>query len=145
MKNDLIYVVKNLTTDVIDNILGFDGRIYNDHGQYINRIHPHDERYTILDPVILKRIEVITKCTVVDNYHRLRRGAERGTAQHIRSQESWGDKGFYFYFSFEKLPRVGLCYAAGSWSSRAFSMDGKLEICYYDLRKSSFLQERIYL
>ena len=47
--------MEHLPRDIINHILEFDGTIRYKNGEYINTIHPHDVRYTIISPLIKKK------------------------------------------------------------------------------------------
>ena len=90
--------------DVLHIILEYDGRIKYRKGQYINIIHAHDMRYTIIAPLLSK------KMVTMKSIH------------HVEGP------GFYFEFNFDSSPYSGLCYDCN------FSYDNVLEICYYNLK-----------
>jgi hypothetical protein len=93
-----------IPNELIHIILEYDGRIKYKKGQYINIIHKKDERYTIIRPVIIKKMKI------------------------METIELDGSK-FYFEFAFDSLNNsVGLCYDFN------FSYEKFFEICYYDVR-----------
>jgi len=114
--------MEHLPKDIINHILEFDGNIRYKNGEYINTVHPHDARYNMLTPLIKKKKHII-KHTEVDKK----------------------DNSFYFEFKFTKEPRLGLCYATGGWSGSAITKKNKLEICYFNFKTHTFLQERTYI
>ena len=52
-------IFSELPFDIILKILKLDGRILYRNGEFVNIIHKNDLRYTLLDPVIYKKIESI--------------------------------------------------------------------------------------
>lgn len=66
-------------------ILDYDGRIKYKNGKYVDIVHKHDARYSMLIPIINKKILIMKKT------------------------EIHGDC-FYFEFGFDTKKRVGLCY-----------------------------------
>ena len=109
--NTTVFIPKEL----IDLILEYDGRMKYRKGEYINIIHKHDLRYSLLHPIILKKIEIMKDIT-------------------FAKKDS-----FYFEFGFDINTGVGLCYDYN------FSYKNKFEICYYDWRNDGIEQIRIYV
>lgn len=98
-------------------ILAYEGHIKYRKGAYVNIIHKHDTRYSILGPLIQKKREIMKKME--------------------RRQTT---NGFYFEVLFDKLPHATLCYDyAFSYSENTF------EICYVELKKNSIKQIRTYI
>lgn len=92
----------------INIILDYDGRIKYKKGKYINIIHKYDFRYNIVNPLIIKKLQIIK-------------------TMHIQGQEK--KQRFYCEFGFDSDERMGLCLDYN------FSFgDDIFEICYYDLR-----------
>jgi hypothetical protein len=77
----LIYIPKEL----LHIILEYDGRIKYKNGNYVNIIHKNDERYSIIKPLICKKMYI------------------------MKNIESSGS-GFYFEFGFDTYNSVGLVY-----------------------------------
>ena len=94
----------NIPKELLNIILDYDGRIKYKNGKYVNIIHPNDERYNIIQPVINKKILILKKIDLRD------------------------DASFYFEFGFNIDIRVGLCYDYG------FNAPNTFEISYYDIR-----------
>ena len=90
--------------ELVDLILNYDGRIKYRKGKYINIIHKLDFRYNIINPLVIKKLQIIKT---------------------IQIQE----QRFYFEFGFDSDERMGLCLDY-CWSFG----DDIFEICYYDLR-----------
>jgi hypothetical protein len=109
-------IVQYIPSDLINIILEYDGRIKYRRGNYVNIIHKHDERYDIIKPDIIEKIEIM-KTTEIDG----------------------SGSGFYFEFGFDTCRNVGLCYDYN------FSYADKFEICYYDTRNNGWEQIRTYL
>ena len=83
---DLLYMNHALLpTDLVHKIFEYDGRIRYERGKYINVIHKHDERYTIVHKKVERQIEIMKKTEIRDG-------------------------GFYLEFSFEIDYKMGLCY-----------------------------------
>jgi hypothetical protein len=99
---------KNLPRDILHIILKLNGTIIFKNGKYydINKLKENDYRYTILKPVVLKKIDIIF------------------------NTERNGNKDFYFEFTFNDTPKAGLCYNFGFLKRDTF------EICYFDYRPS---------
>ncbi len=92
--------------DILHIILDYDGRIKYKNGKYVNIIHIHDERYSMLKNIIQKKLRILEKAEIYNtNGHQ-----------------------FYFEFGFDINANVGLCYDYN------FSFSDKFEICYYDMR-----------
>lgn len=78
-------MVRYLTNFILNIILDYDGRIKYRRGQYINIIHKHDVRYNIIEEIINKKKEIMTRISI--------NGSE-----------------FYFEFGFDNQGPMGLCY-----------------------------------
>ena len=103
-----VEIWKNLPIDLIHIILKLDGKIKYKNGRYydINLIDGSDTRYTIIRPIVNKKLDI------------LRTSLEVST-----------ECGFYFEFNFDNLRNVGLVYDFN------FSFgDDIFEICYFDTR-----------
>ena len=108
-------MIKILPYELKNIIFEYDGRIkykyknknHIDYHQFVNVIHKYDERYNIITPVINKKKNIIMNTTV-----------------------SPVDTGFYFEFTFDKLPALFLCYDY-NWSYNDY-----FEICYTDISDS---------
>jgi len=96
----VVYIPKEL----INIILKYDGRINYRKGIYVNIIHKYDSRLDIINPIIIKKLQIIKN-------------------MEIQAQR------FYCEFGFDKDERIGLCFDY-NWSFG----DDVFEICYYDLR-----------
>ena len=110
-----------LPKEILHIILDYSGKIKYRKGMYINCIDKADERYSIIVPVIAKKLKVL-KTIVVDTV---------------------GD-GFYLEFRFDKKKNTGLCFASGGWSGASFSQANKIEICYF-MFKMNVVQYRTYI
>lgn len=77
--------ITNIPDVLIHLILEYYGRIKFDKGKYTNIISKKDERYNIVNEIILKKIQI------------------------IKSIEISGSS-FYFYFEFDNCNNLGLCY-----------------------------------
>ena len=75
----------NIPKDIINIILEYDGRMKYKNGKYVNIIHKHDERYSIIRSIIFKKLEIM---------------------KHIQIDGS----SFYFEFGFDICNSIGLCY-----------------------------------
>lgn len=102
-----------LPFEMIDLILSYDGRIRFRRGRFRNVIISNDPRYAIIEPVICKKMTIL----------------------HSISRTIYGPE-FYFEFSFNSLPGVGLCY------DYHWSYSNKFEICYYDFRNPNAHMQR---
>jgi len=98
------YNFDNLPKELIHSILEYDGRIKYRKEEYVNIIHKNDFRFSLLPPIIIKKIEIMKEIT-------------------FAKKDS-----FYFEFGFDINTGVGLCYDYN------FSYENKFEICYYDWR-----------
>jgi hypothetical protein len=95
MNKELQYKSVKLPFELLNIILNYDGRIkykYKtknsiDYHKYINVIHKHDKRYSIVSPIIAKKIQIMKETE-------------------ISSDKS----GFEFAFSFDKQPCMLLRY-----------------------------------
>jgi hypothetical protein len=113
-------LVPYLPFELIDLILSYDGRIRFRNGRFSNVILSNDPRYAIIEPVICKKMTILSKM--------------------ILSKMEISDSSFYFEFEFDSLPRVGLCYDY-HWSN-----PGKFEIYYFNFQnpKARKFQYRLY-
>lgn len=101
--------VPYIPKELLDIILGYDGRIKYKNEKYVNIIHKHDKRYNIIKLVISKKMEIM-KGILFD---------------YLDSSN------FYFEFAFDGDNRMGLCF------DYSYSFDDKFEICYYNTRNGS--------
>jgi len=74
-----------IPTELLDEILQYDGRIKYKNGKFINIIHKNDERYNIIKPIVNKKIKIMEKTELCDS-------------------------GFYFEFCFNIHKHKGLVY-----------------------------------
>lgn len=79
-----------LPFEMIDLILSYDGRIRFRRGRFRNVIISNDPRYAIIEPVICKKMNIISNMEIQGSH-------------------------FYFEICFDSLPGVGLCYDI-NWS-----------------------------
>jgi hypothetical protein len=109
--------VPYIPEELLHIILEYDGRIkYKIKSkEYVNIIHKYDERYDIIKPLLIKKMEII-KNIELDN----------------------SGSGFYFEFGFDICNSIGLVYDYN------FSYKNKFEICYFDFR-DGWIQIRTYL
>jgi hypothetical protein len=98
------YNINNIPKELLHIILEYDGRIKYRNGHYVDIISKNDLRYSILHPIIFKKLEIIKDIELCEK------------------------SGFYFEFHFDSLNNVGLVYDYN------FSFKNKFEICYYDAR-----------
>jgi len=98
--------VAYIPKELLHIILEYDGRIKYRNGKYINIFSKNDKRYTIVKPIISKKMEILKTITISD------------------------DGSFYFQFSFDTINDMGLCYDLG------FNECDVFEICYYDTRNA---------
>ena len=87
----------HLPQDALNIILGYDGRIKYKNGKYVNVIHKRNERYNVIRPIFIKKLEIMKKIDL------------RGSS-------------FYFEFGFDADVRVGLCYDYGFNSPTEFEI-----------------------
>jgi len=106
----------NIPTELVCMILEFDGRIKYRKGKYVNIIHKHDTRYTMLKKIIEKKINILNKVLTDGN-------------------------GFNFTVSFNIDNKIGLCYDYNYSNPDTF----EFEICYFDFRNEYIKQIRTYL
>jgi hypothetical protein len=78
-------ISKYIPSELLNKILEYDGRIKYKNGKYVNIIHKNDERYDIITPLIIKKIEV------------------------MKTIELSGSD-FYFEFCFDTNNHIGLVY-----------------------------------
>lgn len=101
-----------IPTELLCLILEYDGRIKYKNGKYVNIIHKKDERYNIIQKVIVKKIEIMKKVlNVVDD-------------------------NFYFEVSFDLDNKVGLYYDYN------LGKNNRLVIGYYDTKRDNYLHFR---
>ena len=112
----------SLPKELVHIILEYDGRIKYRQGEYINIIHPADQRYTNLVQIIEKKQRII-----------------KNTNANNTSDE------FYFEFEFEKEKEMGLCFASGGFSACRYTERHKIEICYFNFKNNNVEQHRIYI
>ena len=94
-----LHTMRKLPYELKNIILEYDGRIkykYKqknqiDYHNFVNVIHKHDNRYSIITPIIHKKQQIMTDTSPVDN-------------------------SFYFEFVFENQPKLMLCYDY-NWST----------------------------
>ena len=101
-----------IPTDLLSLVLEYDGRIKYKNGKYVNIIHKKDERYNIIQKVIVKKIEIMKK--VLDVV----------------------DDNFYFEASFDLDNKVGLYYDYN------LGKNNRLVIGYYDTKRDDYLHFR---
>ena len=101
-----------IPTELLCLILEYDGRIKYKNGKYVNIIHKKDERYNIIQKVIVKKIEIMKK--VLDVV----------------------DDNFYFEASFDLDNKVGLYYDYN------LGNNNRLVIGYYDTKRDDYLHFR---
>ena len=77
--------VSYIPEELLHVILTYDGRIKYKNGKYVNIIHKNDERYSIINPIISKKMEILKTIEL-------------------------SDSGFYFEFDFDICKGVGLVY-----------------------------------
>ena len=106
-----------IPNELLDIILEYDGRIKYKNGQYVTIIHQNDERYSIIRPIINKKIEITKK---------------QKLSEHNGS-------GFLFAINFNMSDSVGLLYDYN------FSCKNKFEICYYNWKNDNVTQMRVYI
>ena len=94
----------NIPKELIDLILNYDGRIKYTKGKYVNIIHKYDFRYSIINPLIIKKLKI------------------------MKTMDIRGHR-FYCEFGFDSDERIGLCLDYNFLYS-----DNTFEICYYDIR-----------
>jgi hypothetical protein len=113
MQKNTLYIPNEL----LDIIFSFDGRLKYRKGEFINIISKNDTRYTIITPIIEKKIFILKNIMINDR---------------IKDE-------FYFEIRFEEEKLTGLCYDY-RWSYRE-----KFEICYYNFKNNNCIRKRIYL
>ena len=77
--------VPYIPKELLNIILEYDGRIKYRNGEYVNVIHKHDERYSMIGLLLNKKKWIMDRVQLSDN-------------------------GFYFEFGFDICNAVGLCY-----------------------------------
>lgn len=77
--------ISYIPKELINIILDYDGRIKYKNNKYVNVIHKHDTRYTIIEPILTKKIKILERAEIYDDC-------------------------FYFEFGFDINRNVGLCY-----------------------------------
>ena len=124
---------KKIPYEIIDNIFSYDGRIKFKRNNFVNVIHPYDERYDLLIPIINKKLFIIRELEIAYVYQ------ENGdfiTNITTNSQITNIDKSkFYLEIWFDNLAGTGLCFDY-FWSYNYF------EICYFDMRNNGWKQIR---
>ena len=111
-----------LPKDVVNIILEYDGQIRYRNGEYINIIPKTDKRYSMVNAIIKKKINILKNIVIEKN----------------------GDS-FFFDFRFDGKRNAGLSYACGVWSGAAYTQKGKLEISFYIFKKFGISDDRTYL
>ena len=104
-----------LPFELLNIILDYDGRIkykYKtknsiDYHKYINIIHKHDKRYSIVSPIIDKKVNIVKDAEISSN-----------------------KLGFEFVVSFDKQPCMRLCYENNK------SVPNKFSICYVNMKEA---------
>lgn len=114
----------SLPKELINIILQYDGRIKYKNGKYINVIHPADTRYTIVTPIIEKKLHIF----------------KTALSMNLSSSNE-----YYFDFEFEKEKETGLCYASGGYSAAAYTERNKIEITYFNFKNDTVQQHRTYV
>ena len=94
---ELIKPTQHIPNDIVKLLLQFDGRIKYRDGQYVDTIDRNDERYSMLDKVIKKKLEIYYSVYEED--------------EHIEYDS------FIHDIFFENLPDVKLTYLYFSYSS----------------------------
>lgn len=94
----------DIPDDMIGIIFDFYGKIKFRNGQYVNIIHKYDNRYSMLTPIISKKLKILQSIEIDYN------------------------GGFYFEFGFNICGKVGLCYDCN------YNYANTFEICYFDTR-----------
>ena len=104
-----------LPFELLNIILDYDGRIkykYKtknsiDYHKYVNVIHKHDKRYSIVSPIIDKKVNIVKDAEISSN-----------------------KLGFEFVVSFDKQPCMLLCYENNK------SVPNKFSICYVNMKEA---------
>lgn len=104
-------IVHMLPEHLIPIILQYDGRIKYRKGEYVNIIHPLDERYSMIENIICKKLHILEDAEIYYDDNVNKTGHQ-----------------FYFEFSFDSCRNVGLCFDYN------FTYKNKFEVCYYDTR-----------
>ena len=71
--------------ELVNHILDFDGQIKYRKGIYVNIIHKHDTRYSVIETIMKKKKQIMKTIEL-------------------------RDQGFYFEFHFDAYTDIGLCY-----------------------------------
>jgi hypothetical protein len=109
---------KYIPIDLVHIILDYDGRMKYSDGMYRNILHKYDDRYSMMEPIIEKKKNIIK------------------TAERSRHTPD----GFYFQFSFDSIRYLSLCY------EYHFSYaDDKFEICFVNTKKGNWKQIRTFI
>ena len=108
---------KKIPIEIIDKIFSYDGRIKYKRDTFINVIHPYDERYDLLIPIINKKIRIFYYTHT--SYIGVKPSKTYNPIIH--------GKKFYFKIDFDNLHGRGLCYYY-YWGEPHF------EICYFNIR-----------
>jgi len=104
-----------LPFELVNTILEYDGRIKykykkgcgNDYHKYVNVIHKHDERYSIVSPIIGKKLNIMKDAEISSN-----------------------KSGFRIQLSFDKQPCMLLCYEYN------MSVPNNLSISYVNMKEA---------
>jgi hypothetical protein len=78
-------ISKYIPNELFHIIFNYDGRIKYKNGKFVNGIHQKDERYDIIRPIIIRKIEIMKTI-------------------------EWSHSGFYFDIGLNQFHRIGLVY-----------------------------------